>query len=71
MTRIELETALDAGKLEARNMSAAGKWYRIRRNGRTQTWKTRPDDFRIPCKVGFRECFNIVPNGTIEYRVAS
>lgn len=26
----------------------------MRRNGRTKTWKTRPDDFRIPVKVGFR-----------------
>lgn len=25
-----------------------------RRNGRTQTWVTRPDDFRIPVKYGLR-----------------
>jgi hypothetical protein len=32
-----------------------GKEYkteRVRRNGRTQTWKTRPGHFRIPCKYG-------------------
>ena len=23
-----------------------------RRNGKTQTWKTRPDDFRVPIKRG-------------------
>lgn len=23
-----------------------------RRNGKTQTWKTRPDEFRIPVKFG-------------------
>lgn len=25
-----------------------------RRNGQTQTWKTRPDDFRVPVKWGLR-----------------
>jgi hypothetical protein len=28
--------------------------YEVRRNGRTQTWKTRPGEFRIPIKIGFR-----------------
>lgn len=26
-----------------------------RRNGQTQTWKTRPDDFRVPVKHGLYE----------------
>lgn len=26
--------------------------YRVRRNGATQTWKTRPDEWRIPVKWG-------------------
>lgn len=25
---------------------------RWRRNGKTQTWKTRPDEFRVPVKFG-------------------
>ena len=25
---------------------------RVRRNGKTQTWKTRPNEFRIPVKYG-------------------
>lgn len=29
-----------------------GKIYTWRRNGRTQTWKTRPGEFRIPVKYG-------------------
>ena len=24
-----------------------------RRNGKTQIWKTRPDEFRVPIKTGF------------------
>ena len=26
-----------------------------RRNGKTQTWVTRPDDFKVPVKHGLRE----------------
>ncbi len=26
----------------------------LRRNGATKTWKTRPDEFRIPVKFGLR-----------------
>lgn len=29
-----------------------GSPVRWRRNGKTKTWKTRPDDFRIPVKHG-------------------
>jgi hypothetical protein len=32
----------------------AGKIYAWRRNGATQTWKTRPDEFRIPVRYGLR-----------------
>jgi hypothetical protein len=28
--------------------------YRVRRNGRTQTWVTRPTHFRLPVKYGYR-----------------
>jgi hypothetical protein len=28
--------------------------YVWRRNGRTQTWRTRPGEFRIPVKFGMR-----------------
>lgn len=28
---------------------------RVRRNGKTQTWKTRPADFKIPVKYGLYE----------------
>lgn len=57
MTRQEFETALDARKVQV--MGRTGKWYDIRRNGATQTWKTRPDEFSTPVKVGFRECFRV------------
>lgn len=56
-TRHDLESALDSGRLEVQWQN--GKWYAVRRNGRTKLWKTRPEWFRIPCKSGFRDQFAI------------
>lgn len=52
LTRHELETALDAKRLYMRMHT--GNWWVLRRNGKTQTWKTRNGAFRIPFKAGFR-----------------
>lgn len=50
--RYEIEMALDAGCLSvcANNL----KMYKARRNGKTKTWKTRPNDFRIPIMFCFK-----------------
>ena len=40
----------------------AGKIYHWRRNGATQTWKTRPDDFRVPIKYGLKSYDAITPS---------
>ena len=61
MTQQEIETALDSGRLETR--WANGKWYAVRRNGATRTWKRDKDRFAIPCKTGFRDCFTIATYG--------
>jgi hypothetical protein len=53
MTRTEIETALDSGRLwlrATRNTNA----IRCRRNGATRRWRTRPHEFLIPIKFGFR-----------------
>jgi hypothetical protein len=47
-----LEEHLDQHRLQVR--MAKGNWLTIRRNGRTKMWKTRPGEFRIPIKFGFR-----------------
>lgn len=57
MTREEVETALDHGRLQMQGNG--GRWYDIRRNGATKTWKRDPHKVEIPCKVGFRECFRL------------
>ncbi len=52
ISRRELEKMLDSGRLEL--LLNNGRWIKARRNGKTQTWKTRPSEFRIPLKYGFR-----------------
>ena len=52
MTRNQIEYVLDHGLLYVRMKS--GNLWQMRRNGRTQTWKTRPKDYRIPVKAGLR-----------------
>jgi hypothetical protein len=61
MTRDEIETALDRGRLQMQSVGhySGGKWYDVRRNGATKTWKRNPHKVEIPCKVGFRECFRL------------
>ncbi len=34
---------------------------RCRSNGKLKTWKTRPTDFRLPVKYGFKDCFYLTP----------
>jgi len=42
---------------------------RARRNGKTKTWKTRPNDFRIPVKYGLRDCFYITQYNCHEWTI--
>lgn len=51
-TREQIEAALDSGNLQT--LMTHGKWWVLRRNGQTKTWKTRPHDFHIPVKYGLR-----------------
>lgn len=44
---------------------------RVRRNGKTQTWKTRPGQFSIPVKYGLKQCFNITQSDAIGWAVSS
>jgi hypothetical protein len=51
-TRDEAEQALASHRLYVEMRS--GAYWLCRRNGATQTWKTRPDDFRVPIKAGLK-----------------
>ena len=44
---------------------------RCRKSGRCQTWKTRPDDFRLPVKHGLYESSAIVPSNMADFHLAS
>ncbi len=58
-----LEEALDNHRLFIR-MSNQNMW-KARRNGKTQTWKTRPGEFRIPIKAGFTVCGALTHKSTV------
>lgn len=50
--RLRLEQMLDAGCIEVKMSSL--RWWQIRRNGKTQTWKSDANRIRIPFKMGFK-----------------
>lgn len=43
---------------------------RVRRNGRTQTWVTRPNEWRIPVKYGLKGTFSIHDHDAELYHTA-
>lgn len=50
--------------------NADGTPVRCRANGRCKTWKTRPEDFRLPVKHGLKQCFYITPRNADEWEPA-
>jgi hypothetical protein len=62
--RSRLEQMLDAGLIEVKMSSV--RWWRIRRNGRTQTWKSDANRIRIPIKAGLKNCGAITETDFIE-----
>lgn len=45
-----------------------GNPARCRVNGKCQTWKSRPGDFKLPVKHGLRNCFYITERNAHEWR---
>ncbi len=68
ITKRDAETARHFFHLTARN--ADGTAVRCRANGRCKTWKTRPDDYRLPVKYGLRSCFYLTPSNADEWSTA-
>jgi hypothetical protein len=66
MTLNQIETALDAGRLEIAG-GMPNKWYRCRRNGRTRKWKRSPDRWEIPIKYAFHGYATITPQTAQHY----
>ncbi len=46
------------------------KVVRCRRNGKTKTWKTRPDHFKVPVKRGLYECGYLTHDNANGFHVA-
>ena len=44
-----------------------GTPLRCRSNGVCKTWKTRPDEFKLPVKHGLRTCFYITEANASEW----
>jgi len=44
---------------------------RVRVSGRCQTWKTRPEAFRLPVKFGLRTSLSIEPHNAHLFHLAS
>lgn len=55
LTKHDAETGHEFYHATARNRD--GTAVRCRANGKCKTWKTRPDDWRLPVKYGFKDCF--------------
>jgi hypothetical protein len=62
-----IETALDTGRIQAEMTN--GRWWQVRRNGATKTWKTRPGEFRIPIKAGLRSCAYLTEANSRHFRM--
>ena len=50
--------------------NADGSPVRARRSGKTQVWKTRPDDFKQPVKYGLKLSFYITPQNIGDWVIA-
>ena len=66
ITKDSAEAALDQGLLWA--LMANGRYWKLRRNGKTKTWKTKPDRFNIPVKAGLKSFAIITETSRINLR---
>jgi hypothetical protein len=58
LSKYEAQTASEFHHV-TETQSSGQQCARVRRNGRTRTWKTRPDEFVLPVKWGMRDQFSI------------
>lgn len=58
-------------KIQNPNHKAYGQLRNCRRSGKTQIWKTRPNDFKVPVKYGLYESFYITQDNADQFTVGS
>lgn len=66
---ITFTQAMTAREFHENERREDGTCYRHRRNGATQTWKTRPGQFRIPVKYGLKGYGNITQDNADKFHV--
>ena len=69
MVTKEIAMGLFKGKklYHATRRNADGTATRAKVNGQCKTWKTRPDEFRLPVKHGLYDCFYITESNAAEW----
>lgn len=71
MVDITKDNAMTANNFYHRTkLDSRKKPLSIRRNGKTQVWKTRPNEFRVPCKYGLYEYYNLTQYNAHEWYIA-
>lgn len=67
ITKDQAMTANNFESLISKNKK--GEAHKVRRSGKTITWKTRPDHFKIPVKFGLYQSLYITQDNAHEFRV--
>lgn len=67
-TKIEIQTAKSFAHKTLKN--ADGSAMRCRASGKCQTWKTRPNEFKLPVKYGLYNSFYITETNADDWNVA-
>jgi len=71
VNRDNCETAQRFASTTLTNKDKAKTPLQVRRTGKTQTWKTRPNEFKIPVKYGLYESTYITHLNCDEWNVIS
>ena len=72
MKAITKEIALTANEFFSTTLKNKDKQQtplKVRRNGKTQTWKTRPNEFKVPVKYGLYEYAYITQDNCNEWQI--
>lgn len=67
-----IEEALEQGQVHFEHKTLKnrdGTRLRARSNGMLTTWKTRPNEFKLPCKHGLKDCFYITEFNAHEWEI--
>lgn len=64
---ITKDQALTIDEVHSNVQKRNGQCYTFKRNGRTQTWKTKPNDFRLPIKNFGLRIYGAVTHESTEY----